>query len=291
VETHDTVIVPFLIVALVGLIAIGLRSWYRIRHNKAPFPNVKRRLIGFVSGFLLAFVFLVGFRAIPFLIIVILGLPASGISSWYRLKQGKALPPKRKRYSATITFLLFLLILAVVVASREHIVLFPSNLPTAKEWFGGGALLALVLWQVHFRWRRHDEEQKRSLLIMLPENRNELWIWFAVSLVAGVAEECIYRGVAYNVLRQMTGSVAVALIICVAAFGVSHAIYGWRGVVQVSLHGSIFHLMVALTGTLYLAIAVHAAYDFFLGLLVLRLLNRDMREAEQMTQAAPLSQT
>lgn len=288
--TQDTVAIPFLIIVLLCLTALAIRSWYRLKQNKPLFPGAKRHIKGFVAAFLLFAVFGIASHTISFLIIALIGLPASGVMSWYRLKQGKAPLPKQKRYSATITGLFLLLIFAVVVASREHIVLFPSNLPTAVEWLGGGVFLAVILTRIHFGWRKLKTDRKQALLRILPENRSELWIWAAVSIMAGVAEECVYRGVAYNLLWKLTGSVDAAIAICVLAFGISHMTQGWKAAVWVGLLGLIFHFAVILTGTLYVAIAMHAAYDFFLGLLVIRLLDRDKIEAGPQTQPAPLAQ-
>jgi membrane protease YdiL (CAAX protease family) len=290
VGTQDSIAIPLLILVLFGLVALGIHSWCRLKQGKPLLPSAKRRLTSFVLIVVWISAVGVASHAIPFLVIVIIAMPASAIVSWYRLKQGKPLPSKRARYSGGIVFLFVLLIFAVGAASREQIVLFPSNLPTPREWSGGGIVLAAILVRVYCGWRRLSGERKQALLRVLPENGSELWIWAAVSLLAGVAEECVYRGVAYHLLWQMTGSVACALAICVVAFGVLHAIYGWKAATEVGLFGLFFHITVALTGTLYLAIGMHITYDFLLGVLVMRLLNRDKFEAEQMTQPASLVQ-
>lgn len=84
-----------------------------------------------------------------------------------------------------------------------------------------------------------------------------LWL----SILAGVGEEALFRGVLQPFLGQYTGPVASILIVG-AVFGLIHAIsltYAvYAGIFGVAL-GALFHWQ----GNLAVPITVHAAYDFF----------------------------
>ena len=93
--------------------------------------------------------------------------------------------------------------------------------------------------------------------------------------IPGIGEECAYRGVAYTLLYWIFDSAVVGLIISIVAFALMHSHQGWYGAVWAGALGWIFQLMVFATGTLYLAIAVHAMYDVLIGVMFLRLLNNE----------------
>jgi membrane protease YdiL (CAAX protease family) len=90
--------------------------------------------------------------------------------------------------------------------------------------------------------------------------------------------------VAYSLLIVMTGSVVVATVVCVVAFGVAHMSQGWRGAVGAGTLAALFHYMVWATGTLYLAMGFHVAYDLFLGIVIMRLFQRDKAALAQNPQ-------
>jgi membrane protease YdiL (CAAX protease family) len=227
--------------------------------------------------------------AIPFLIVVLLYVPALGVFSWYQLKKGKSVAPKRRAYPATIALLCGILLYSMAAASHEKIVLFPYKFPSSAEWLAGGVFVAVLLLRVRFGWHRIDVERKQRLKAILPENPIEFRYWIAISLLAGLGEECAYRGVSYSLLQSMTGSVAGALAVCVIAFGAAHMTYGWKGAASTALLGLVFHMMVFVTGTLYLAIAAHAVYDLLVGRLVMRLLLRNKFEEAQLDQTEAAS--
>jgi len=97
-----------------------------------------------------------------------------------------------------------------------------------------------------------------------------LWYWVPIAVLAGVGEECAYRGVAYVLLVDLLGSAWLSLTICTLAFALAHIYQGWKSSLEVGALSLLSQLAVFLTGSLYLSIAVHAAYDTLLGWLVMR---------------------
>jgi uncharacterized protein len=116
--------------------------------------------------------------------------------------------------------------------------------------------------------------------VLLPEDPIQWRFWIVISILAGLSEECAYRGLAYIAVSQQAGSRALALLICTAAFGIAHALQGWRGVLGTSVIALIFHGLVLVTRGLYMAIAVHIVYDLIVGYLAMRTLMHPNAAAE-----------
>jgi membrane protease YdiL (CAAX protease family) len=212
---------------------------------------------------------------IPYLIWLFVGMPAISIRSWYRLKSGKPLSPKHHRYLALIALELVLLGLSFLSARENGLDLFSARLPDFWWWLAAAAYLALLAIRIRSGWRRSTPERNQRARIFLPETREEFWYWIPISLLAGVCEEFAYRGVAFQILCGILGSVDLALGVCVVGFGLIHAAQGPRGILGTMLIAVVFHIMVLLTHGLYLAMAFHASYDLMIGFLALRFLRRE----------------
>jgi len=222
--------------------------------------------------------------ALPFLLTVLVFLPGLGIYSWYHLKRHKPLRPKKTRYVSLVIFESSLLLMALGVAHFEGISLLGTAWPPLSAWLLGGTFVTAVLVRLHQRWKRLSDERKDRIRLLLPETPMEFAYWAPISILVGFAEEFAYRGVLYDLLHALTNSTVVALIVCVVAFALAHLAQGWKAMFGLALFALLFHLSVFLTGTLHLAIAVHAAYDLFLGLVVMKLFMRDKFDAAQPAQ-------
>src|SRR5271155_3930835 len=88
--------------------------------------------------------------------------------------------------------------------------------------------------------------------------------WAAIFLLVGLFEEFAYRGYSLHTLAQSVGFWPAALLLALY-FGVEHSdnpgegLVGEAGIVAIAL---IFALTVRRTGTLWLAVGWHAAFDF-----------------------------
>jgi membrane protease YdiL (CAAX protease family) len=81
-----------------------------------------------------------------------------------------------------------------------------------------------------------------------------------------VGEEITWRGVQTALLAILTGNLWIAAILSAASFGLSHIIQGWRSVAVVVVFALCFQTLVWLAGSLYVAMAVHIAYDITAGI-------------------------
>jgi membrane protease YdiL (CAAX protease family) len=159
-----------------------------------------------------------------------------------------------------------------LAAKQNSISLLGPPPPPAWTWAATAAYLVFIAVRVRIGWRKSAEERKQKARLTLPENRAEMLYWIPISLLAGVTEEYAYRGVAFSVLSQITGSAAISFTLCVLAFSIAHMMHGWRATMGIAFLAILFHLIVFLTQSLYLVIVFHAAYDLVIGILGMRAL-------------------
>ncbi len=120
---------------------------------------------------------------------------------------------------------------------------------------------------------RSDEKAKDKLRqayepvrYLMPLNRAELgWFNLGVSPTAGFCEEMIFRGYLLWVLTPYIGLVG-AILVSSLLFGLNHIYQGWGGVLRTGLMGFGFAFVFWATGSLWLAILLHALVDMFAGM-------------------------
>ncbi|HST10302.1 MAG TPA: type II CAAX endopeptidase family protein [Terriglobales bacterium] len=211
---------------------------------------------------------------IPYLFVILVWMPASAIRSYWRLKSGKPLGPKPRRYRAMIASQIFVLAYSLL-AARENRISLLGHAPAAWIWVVTTFYLGLLAFVLRNVWRRLSQERKQRARRLLPENSREMRYWIPISLLAGLSEEYAFRGVAYVALRELTGSPPISVAICVLAFAVAHIAQGWRGVLGTGIIAMAMHVIVFLTAGLYLPIAAHAAYDLVVGVIAMQNFVRD----------------
>jgi membrane protease YdiL (CAAX protease family) len=82
-----------------------------------------------------------------------------------------------------------------------------------------------------------------------------------MSVIAGVSEEAAYRGVLTQVLWHELGNPWIAVFVAAIAFAIAHALQGWKSTLIIFVIACVMHALVWLTGTLVIAMVVHATYD------------------------------
>ena len=217
---------------------------------------------------------------------VIVLMPVMGVWSWYRIRSGKPLPPKPKRYRAMIVFQIWMFVLTCVVMRDYGIHLFSRPWPPLWGWCLAAAYMALIAQRVRVGWRKLSNERKEKARRLLPENSGHLRYWIPISLLAGLSEECAFRGLSFILLTWQLHSQFLAATVCVISFGLAHMIQGWRGVLGTSIIAMLMHGLVYVTGGLYLPIAVHAAFDLIVGFIATRVFTQQDSSRLAESQAA-----
>ena len=127
-----------------------------------------------------------------------------------------------------------------------------------------------------------------SVATVLPRSRSELAWFIGVSLTAGFCEEFLFRGYFLWTVSPALGwwgAAALSLLI----FALGHIYQGWGGVLRTGIAGAIYTLVVAVTGSLWPAIAIHALTDIGSGVMAWLALREGTAQGE--AQREPVRDT
>ncbi len=179
---------------------------------------------------------------------------------------------KHGRYARTMLILWSLTALAVY-ALRLHgqdpsdVGLVPPREPL--YYLAGLAVVAIALAGT-LRRGAIEPSYAEKIRLIIPLSTAD-WLWFVpLACSAGLCEEFLYRGYALNVIAQLTGSVALGVVLSTMAFGLAHAYQGRAGVIGTTVLGLLFALIYLLTGSLWPCIIAHIAQDLLGGALLSR---------------------
>lgn len=219
------------------------------------------------------------------MLLTLVMMPIMGLAGYIHIRRGKPLPPKPRRYRSMIVFQSLLLVITVAGARESGEPLLGRQFPGPAAWLIAGAYLAFFTFRLRRAWPKLSPERRERARLLLPDHPSLMRRWVVISALAGITEECAYRGLTFRILTANHGSVPLALLLCIVSFGVAHMTQGWRGFVATSLIAALMHAVVFLTGSLYLAIVIHAAYDLIVGIIAMPILYQDWQQT-QMTQPA-----
>jgi len=191
-------------------------------------------------------------------------LPYLAIKSGRRIAT-RPLPPKVPYFNSQIVMLTIFLALSIFIARREWIELFPRELPEARMFVLGAAVLVALVVLMRPLWRSRVEAKARRLWLFMPRTRHERVLWVALSIAAGISEEVTYRGVMFALLWRLTGNALAAALIGAAVFSISHFLQGWKSMAIIFGIALTFQMIAWLSGSLYVGMAVHALYDVTAG--------------------------
>ena len=176
---------------------------------------------------------------------------------------GLRLPHYRRGVASLIAFAA----LSLATAWRQGLQLFPASID--RPWISVAAAIAMYVIAITVmrpRWRRAVERGSPHVYLFMPDTREERGWWIAVSIFAGISEEITWRGVQPALVAFVVGSPEAGALVAAISFGVAHATQGWKAASIVVIFALAFQGLVWLSGTLVLAMAVHAAYDATAGL-------------------------
>ncbi len=133
----------------------------------------------------------------------------------------------------------------------------------------GFALIATIGSLLYFTPLIHKVNQD-VVLGLLPHTSAEFFVWFLVSLTAGVCEEVIFRGYLQQQVEAWTRRPVLAILITGLLFGGLHLYEGAAAIVPLTALGILFGLVVREgRGDLRAVIVAHTLQDFVVALLAL----------------------
>jgi len=108
------------------------------------------------------------------------------------------------------------------------------------------------------------KKQIGDLANLAPQTPREDHLFDMVSITAGVCEEILYRGLLLATLVSLVGTwpaVAISSLI----FGLGHAYQGISGIAKTGMVGLVLALLTVFSGSLFIAIVLHAVVDVTSG--------------------------
>jgi membrane protease YdiL (CAAX protease family) len=193
-------------------------------------------------------------------------VPVLAWRSRRKIAAGAPLPPRIAHFKSTAAMLALFTLLSILVASVERIDLFPKDsAPSLLAIAAGVVMYAIAVAVMRPRWRRAVIEGRRVVSLFMPETAAERRWWVTVSLLAGFGEEVTWRGVQTALLYAVIVSYPDAALASALSFGLAHLLQGWKTADAIVVFALAFQGLVWLSGSLYVAIAVHAAYDLTAG--------------------------
>src|SRR5579885_1544209 len=96
---------------------------------------------------------------------------------------------------------------------------------------------------------------------MCPNTKIERIYFGAMSLSAGIGEEIAFRSFLVAYFFAFGWNVFIALAASSLLFGINHSYQGTSGVVKTAIGGMVFGLLYFTSGSIWLAMIVHAAVD------------------------------
>jgi membrane protease YdiL (CAAX protease family) len=205
-------------------------------------------------------------------------LPILIVKAARRLGSGP-LPVSRARfYRQTIIFQLFLAALSAWVAWTHGILAMPMPQRPLISWNAAALMYVVMLVALKLRWPSRSAASKQRLYDILPHNAAEMTPYVLVCIVAGTAEEIVYRGVMTELVQSITSIAIVTVILLSISFAAAHAMQGLRSMFGIFLIALGCHGLVWLSQSLVPVMVVHFAYDLTAGMLIPRWFEAAMSE-------------
>jgi membrane protease YdiL (CAAX protease family) len=192
-----------------------------------------------------------------------------------RLAAGTLQITRTRIYRSAIGTHAAFLLMVWAVTRTERLDLFPVYRPNALHVVVGLIALAIGLLPLLQRFNRTDAITRERTRLIAPRTPREFAGFYVLSITAGIAEELTYRGLLFTLLAALAIGVlpraaawAVAAAVASIVFGIVHMFQGWKSAGIAALMGLREQLVVGLTGTLVVAIVVHALHDVIAGTVI-----------------------
>jgi len=201
------------------------------------------------------------------LVLVVMPIGAVRSKSIVAGRRGRPAPRKSDILARALLVQMLLFAFAFFVARTEGMAIWSWTGLNPGTIAVAAAALAILLFVGALSWQLRTPDERRTLWMrhLLPRTSAQWALWLVVSLAAGIAEETAYRGVLVVLLASVTASFVVAAILSAAAFAI----------------GLVMQAVVSATGTLYVAMGVHAVYDVTAAIRAAGQINDDAGEGSE----------
>jgi uncharacterized protein len=120
-----------------------------------------------------------------------------------------------------------------------------------------------------------EGEAARAVVHLVPRNGKEIAYWLLLCVVAGVAEEIVFRGYFQSQFTAWArGAAWAGVVFSALMFGAAHGYEGARAMFLLIVFGVLFSLLTVFRRNLRAAMFAHIWHDAFVGLMVALLHSR-----------------
>lgn len=114
-----------------------------------------------------------------------------------------------------------------------------------------------------------EQHTLRTLTALVPRNAQEVAAWVLLCMVAGFAEELVFRGYFQRQFAAWSrGSIVAGVAVSAALFGAAHGYQGVRNMLLLAVFGALFSLLTLFRRNLRAAMFAHSWHDLVAGLLL-----------------------
>lgn len=182
-------------------------------------------------------------------------------------------------YKQTIIFQLLLAALSGWVAWGHGILSVPMPQRPLLSWGAAVLMYIVMVFALKLRWPSRSDASRRRLSEILPHDAGEMVPYVLICIVAGTAEEFVYRGVMTELVQSLTGIALMTVVLLSISFAAAHAMQGLRSMIGIFVIALACHAFVWLAQSLVPVMAVHFAYDLTAGILIPRWLKKSVDTA------------
>jgi len=209
-----------------------------------------------------------GPASLLFLVVLCVVLPVAALRQHRDMQQHTLLVTRTRIYVSAMVTQVGLLVLVWLVTREQGFALLSQYRPSAMHLAIGVASLALGLLPILERFRPNAPAAHERTRLIAPRSPREFAAFYLLAITAGVTEELAYRGVLFILIASIVESWWLAAVAGAAIFGIVHLFQGWKSAGIVALIGLRDQIVVGLTGTLFIAIAVHMLHDAIAGTVI-----------------------
>lgn len=176
------------------------------------------------------------------------------------------LPQRMAHFRSTTVSLSIFAAMSLAVATVERMSIFAAGVPHPLRGASAGlAMYVAAVLVMRPLWRKAVARRARIVHLFVADTREERAWWVAVSLLAGIGEEVTWRGVQTGLLARVVGDYWIAAVLSAVSFAVAHGVQGRKSVLGIFMFALGFQVVVFASGSLYVAMLVHVAYDLTAG--------------------------
>lgn len=176
------------------------------------------------------------------------------------------LPQRLAHFRSTAVSLAVFAATSLAVARVERMSLLAAGVPHPLPGMAAGvAMYVAAVLAMRPLWRKAVARGARIVHLFVADTIEERAWWVAVSLLAGIGEEVTWRGVQTGLLARVVGDYWIAAVLSGVSFALAHGVQGRKSVLGIFMFALGFQVVVFASGSLYLAMLVHLAYDLTAG--------------------------